>query len=117
VVGVVRRSQDLGLVDVVHAEGLQNLGLDEVADTCLGHHRNGNGLDDAVDHVRIAHAGYAALGTDVGGDPLKSHHGDRAGVFGNAGLLGGYDVHDDAALQHFSHTALNPAAARYRCVS
>ena len=36
VVGVVGRGQDLGLVDVVDAEALQDLRFDEVTDACLG---------------------------------------------------------------------------------
>ena len=37
---LVGRGQDLGLVDVVDAERLEDLGLDEVADPGLGHHRD-----------------------------------------------------------------------------
>ena len=99
VVRVVGRGEHLGLVDVVDAEGLQHLRLDEVADARLGHHRDGDGLDDAVDHVGVAHAGDAALGADVGGHPLEGHDGDGAGVLGDLRLLGGDDVHDDAALE------------------
>ncbi len=40
VVLFVGGGQDLGFVDVVHAELLQNLRLGEVADAALGHHRN-----------------------------------------------------------------------------
>ena len=107
VVGVVGRGQDLGLVDVVDAEGLQDLGLDEVADAGLGHDRDGDRRDDAVDHVGVAHAGHAALGADVGGDALQRHDGDGAGILGDPGLLGGDDVHDDAALEHLGHAALD----------
>ena len=61
----------------------------------------------AVDHVGVAHPRDAALGADVGGDPLERHHGDRAGVLGDLGLLGGDDVHDHAALEHLGHAALD----------
>ena len=40
VVALVRRGEDLGLVDVVHAQGLEDLRLDEVADAGLGHDRD-----------------------------------------------------------------------------
>ncbi|MDQ0575559.1 hypothetical protein QFZ29_001782 [Agromyces albus] len=51
------------------------------------------------------------LGADVGGDALEGHHGDGASVFGDARLLGGDDVHDDAALQHLGEAALDTARA------
>ena len=43
VVDLVGRGEHLGLVDVVDAERLQDLGLDEVADAGLGHDRDGHG--------------------------------------------------------------------------
>jgi hypothetical protein len=45
--------------------GLQDLCLEEVADPGLGHDRDGYGVNDFVDHVRIEHAGYAALGAPL----------------------------------------------------
>src|SRR5450631_4386261 len=107
VVRVVRRGQHLGLVDVVHAQALQHLRLDEVTDPGLGHDRDGDSLDDPLHHVRVAHPGDPALGTDVGRHALKSHHRNRAGVLGYLGLLGGDDVHDDAALEHLGHAPLD----------
>ena len=118
VVGVVGRGQHLGLVDVVDAEALQDLRLDEMPDAGLGHHRDGDRGDDALDHVRVAHPRHPALGADVGGHPLQRHHRDGAGALGDPGLLGGDDVHDDAALEHLGHAALDarrsglPAAVR-----
>ena len=111
VVRLVGRGQDLGLVDVVHAERLDDLRLDEVADAGLGHHRDRDRLDDPVDHVGVAHAGDAALGADVGRDALQRHHGDRTRLLGDAGLLGVHDVHDDAALEHVGHAALDAGRA------
>ncbi len=111
VVGVVGRGQDLGLVDVVDAEALQDLSFDEVTDACLGHDGDADGGDDAVDHVRVAHARDAALCANVCGDPLECHDGDGAGVFGDLGLLSGDHVHDHTALEHFSHAALDACGA------
>ena len=111
VVRLVGRGEHLGLVDVVDAEGLQHLRLDEVADAGLGHDRDGDRGDDALDHVGVAHAGDAALRADVGGHPLQRHDGDRAGVLGDLGLLGGDDVHDDAALELLGHAALDAVGA------
>ena len=64
-----------------------------------------------VDHVGVAHPADAALGPDVGGDPLERHHGDGAGVLGDLRLLGGDDVHDHAALEHLGHAPLDAGGA------
>ena len=113
VVGLVGRRQHLGLVDVVDAERLEHLGLDEVADAGLGHDRDRDGGLDALDHLRVAHAGDAAVAADVGRHPLEGHDRHRAGVLGDLGLLGVDDVHDDAALEHLGQAPLD--AGRCRC--
>ena len=48
VVGLVGRRQHLGLVDVVDAQRLEDLRLDEVADARLGHDRDGHRVHDAL---------------------------------------------------------------------
>jgi hypothetical protein len=108
VVRLVGGGEHLGLVDVVDADRLEHLGLGEVPDPALGHDRDGHRADDAVDHVGVAHPGHAALGPDVGRDPLERHHRDRAGVLGDLGLLRGDHIHDHAALEHVGHAALHP---------
>ena len=50
-------------------------------------------------------------GADVGGHPLQRHDGDGAGVLGDLRLLGGDDVHDDAALELLGHAALDAVGA------
>ena len=107
VMRLVGRREHLALVDVVDAERLEDLRLGEVADAGLGHHRDGDRGLDALDHLRIAHAGHATVTTDVGGHPLERHHRDGARVFGDLGLLGRDDVHDDAALQHLGQPPLH----------
>ena len=107
VVGLVGRGQHLGLVDEVDTERLEDLGLDEVADAGLGHHRDRHRGLDALDHLGIAHAGDATVAADVGRHPLERHHGAGAGVLGDLGLLGCDDVHDDAALEHLGQAALD----------
>ena len=92
--------QDLALIDVVDAQRLEDLRLDKVPDTALRHHRDGDGLDDGGDQPRVAHPGHAAFSTDVGRHPLERHDGHRARVLGDLRLLGGDDVHDDAAFEH-----------------
>ena len=93
-------AQHFGFVDVVDFDGLQNAGLGDVADTHLGHDRNGHGFLNALDHGRIAHAGDAAGGTNVGGDALQRHHRACAGILRDFRLFGRGDVHDHATLEH-----------------
>jgi hypothetical protein len=109
---LVGRGEHLGLVDVVDAERLEHLRLGEVADPALGHHRDRDGLLDALDHRRVAHARDTTVAADVGRDALERHHRGRAGVFGDLGLLGRDDVHDDATPQHLREPALDPCRSR-----
>ena len=111
VVGLVGRGEDLALVDEVDPEGGQDLGLGEVADAGLGHDRDGHGGLDALDQRRVAHAGHAAVASDVGRDPLEGHDGHRTGVLGHLGLLGVDHVHDHAATQHLGQAALDGEGA------
>ena len=106
-VDVVGGREYLGLVDVVDAELLQYLRLDEVTDAGLRHDGDRDGVDDAVDHVGVAHPRDAALSANVGGHPLECHDGDRPGILGDLGLVGGDDVHDDAAFEHLGEAALD----------
>ena len=110
---LVGRGQDLGLVDVVDAERLEHLRLDEVADARLGHHRDGHRVHDPLDHRRVAHARDAARRADVGRDALERHHGDGAGILGDLGVLGRDDVHDDAALEHLGQALLGGPGGRF----
>ena len=71
---LVGRGQDLGLVDVVDLERLEDLRLDEVADPRLGHHGDRDGLLDLDDLRRIRHARDAAVRADVGRHALQRHH-------------------------------------------
>ena len=107
VVLFVGRRQDLGLVDVIHPQGLQDLRLDEVADPALGHDRDGYGPLDLLDDGRVRHAGHAPRRPDIGGDPLQRHDGAGAGVLGDLRMLRRYDIHDHPALQHLGETNLH----------
>src|SRR5699024_5228049 len=86
VVGVVRWTKHLGFIDEIHAESFQYLRFNEVSDTGLGHHGDGNRVDDAFDQVRVAHARNATLCTDIGWHTLQSHDCGCAGCFSDAGL-------------------------------
>lgn len=109
---VVGGRQDLGLVNVVDAQGLEDLALDEVADAGLCHDGDGDGVLDLLDHGRVGHAGDAAVLADIGGDSLEGHDGAGTSFFGDAGLLGVGDVHDDAALEHLGETGLEGEGGR-----
>src|ERR1700716_2603492 len=91
VVLLVGRRQHLGLVDVIDAERLEDLGLDEVADPGLRHHRDGHRGLDLLDQAGIAHPRYAAVPPDVGGHALERHHRARPGLLGDPGVVGGDD--------------------------
>ena len=106
VVDIVGGGENLGLVDVIDLDGLQDLRLDNVTDAALGHNRDGDGLLDALDHLGVAHARDAACGADVGRNALECHDGAGARLLGDACLLGRGDVHDDAALEHLREFAI-----------
>ena len=71
-----------------------------MTDAAFGHDRDGDALHDLLHELWRAHPRHAAGFADVGRYALQRHDGDRAGVFGDFGLVGGDHVHDDAALQH-----------------
>lgn len=107
VVLLVGDGQDLALVDVVDADGLEDLGLHEVADAGLGHDGDGHRLLDLLDQLWVAHAGHAALGPDVGRDALQGHDGACPGLLRQAGLLGVDHVHYNAAAEHLGQAHLH----------
>ena len=111
VVRLVGGGEHLGLVDVVDAERLEDLRLDEVADAGLGHDRDRDRGLDALDHLGVGHARDAALTADVGRDPLERHDGGGAGVLGDAGVVGRDHVHDHPALQHLGEAPLDAERA------
>src|SRR3954454_6417968 len=107
VVLLVGRRQDFALVDVVDPQRLEHLRLDEMLDARLRHHRDGDRVDDLLDLGRIGHAGDAAFRSDVRGDALERHDGDRSGILGDLRRVRGRDVHDHAAFQHLRQAGLH----------
>ena len=63
-------------------------------------------VHDRADHARVGHPGHSAVGANIGRHPLQGHHGHRAGLRGDTGLVGGHHVHDDAALEHLGVASL-----------
>ncbi len=55
----------------------------------------------------VGHARHAALGADIGRHALERHDRAGAGFFGDLGMFGGHDVHDDAAFEHLGQTFFN----------
>ena len=108
VVLLVRGGQHLALVDEVDLERFQDLGLGDVSDPALGHHRDRDRFLDALDHRRIAHARDPAVAADVGGNALERHHRRGTGALRDRRLFRGGDVHDHATLQHLRETDLEP---------
>jgi hypothetical protein len=96
----------LSLVDEVDLERFEHLSLGKMPDATLGHHRDRHRLFDPLDHVRVGHAGHAAVGADIGRHPLQRHHRHGSRLFGDLGLVGGDDIHDHASLEHFRQAAL-----------
>lgn len=100
VVGVVRWGQNLALVHVVDSDGLQDLGLHEVPDAGLRHHRDGHRLLYLLYELRVAHSGHPALGPDVCWHTLQGHDRARPCLLRDAGLLRVHHVHYHPSPQH-----------------
>src|SRR5215212_3841843 len=108
VMHLVSGAQAPGLTYVVDFECFQDLGLQEVPDARLGHHGDGDGLLYLDDLLRVAHPRDPAVGPYVSGYALQGHDGHSPRLLGDPGLLGVDDVHDDTALEHLGHPALDP---------
>lgn len=107
VVCLVSRGENLGLIDVIDTDSLENLGLDKVANSNLGHAWHGGGLLDLLDHSGVGHTGDATLDTDIGRDLLEGHDGTSTGILGDTSLPSVDDVHDDTTLEHLCKTGLD----------
>jgi hypothetical protein len=103
----VGRGKDLGFVDEVDAERLQNLSFSQVSDAYLGHYGDAHRFLDILNHLRVAHARDPAFAADVSGHSLKRHDGHGSGIFRDASLFYVDDVHDDAVAQHTSQAHLD----------
>src|SRR5262245_20425407 len=102
----VSRRKDLGFVDVVDADLLKNLSPGELSDASLGHDGDGDGCHDLADLLDRCHASDPTLRANLCRNTFESHHGGSSSTFGDLGLAGISDVHNDAALEHFSQSGL-----------
>ena len=111
VVLLVGRCEHLALIDVVDADRLEDLRLDEMADTAFRHDRDRDRFHDPLDHFGIAHPSDPAGRPDVRGDALERHDRDGAGVLGDLRVFGRDDVHDHPAFEHLSEAGLEGPGA------
>src|SRR5690242_16816440 len=96
----VGRRESFDIIHEIEAQGFQNAGLHEVADTRFGHRPDACGVHDMPDLTDGRHARQTGFLANVGGHALERHDGCCPGLFGDQRLLGIGDVHDDAALEH-----------------
>ena len=101
VIFLVGGGQHFAFVDKVDFERLQNLGLGKMSDAGFGHYGDAHRLHNFTNDARRSHARHASIFANVGGHAFEGHDGAGSRLFGDARLIGGGDVHDDAALQHF----------------
>ena len=95
---IVSRGENFALVNVIDLNGFEDLCLHKMTDPAFCHNRNGYSLLNALDHLRIAHAGNAACRADICRDALQRHNCARACLFRDPCLLRGSNIHDNAAL-------------------
>mmetsp|Transcript_7600 Transcript_7600/g.23045 ORF Transcript_7600/g.23045 Transcript_7600/m.23045 type:complete len:342 (-) Transcript_7600:40-1065(-) len=112
VVHFVSRGQHFRLIDVVHANRFQDLGLHKVPDSGLGHNWDRNGVDDTLDHLRIRHSCYFTVLSDICWDPLQGHDSTGTSLLCNLRLFRRNDVHDNAALEHLRQADLHAPLLR-----
>ena len=105
-IDVISRTQHLTLVDIVNLDGLQNLGLGNMTDAALRHHRDAHGLLDTTYHLGVAHTTHTTRCTDVSRDSFEGHDSAGTGSLSNLGLFGSSHVHDNTTLQHLSQLAV-----------
>ena len=77
-----------------------------MADAAFRHDGDADGFLNATDHLRIAHAGDATSGTDIGWDAFEGHHGTGTCGLGDTSLFGGCHVHNHTAFKHLSQLAV-----------
>ena len=95
---IVRRGENFTLVNIIDLDGFEDLCLHKMTDPAFCHNRNGYSLLNALDHLRIAHAGNTTCRADVRRNTLQRHNCTRACLFRDPCLLRGSNIHDNAAL-------------------
>mmetsp|Transcript_23980 Transcript_23980/g.51763 ORF Transcript_23980/g.51763 Transcript_23980/m.51763 type:complete len:312 (+) Transcript_23980:175-1110(+) len=107
VVHLIGHGQNLRLINVVNFACLEDLGLDKMSDTGLGHDGDGDGVLDFENHGWVGHAGYSAIAADVCGDALEGHDCYGSGGFCDFGLFYVHDIHNHSSLEHLRQTLLD----------
>src|SRR5690554_4231959 len=67
---IVRRCQNLALIDVINPQSFQDLRLNKMAYSGFSHHWNGNGLHNLQNNLWIRHSGHTALSPYISWDSL-----------------------------------------------
>ena len=99
--------EHLGLVDVVHAEGFEHLGLDEVPDPGLGHDRDRDRVHDPsmmAGSLMRATPPAARMSAGTRSSAMTATAPASSAIF----AIGRDDVHDDAALEHLGEPLRGP---------
>ncbi len=106
-IGIIRWTQDFGLIDIIDIQCLQDLGFGYMANATLGHHRNGYRLLDTLDHFGIAHSRYTTSCTNIRWNAFQRHNGTSPSLLSNLGLFRCRDIHDDTTLQHLCKSTID----------
>ncbi|KAB1223359.1 hypothetical protein CJ030_MR2G028954 [Morella rubra] len=107
VVVLISWGEHLRLVHVVDVDGLQDLGLYEVADLSLGYHWDVHSVLDLLDQLRITHSGHPTLSPNICLHALQCHHGACSRLLSDTGLLRVHHVHDNPTTQHLGQAYLD----------
>jgi len=96
----VSRGKHFRFVDIIHADGFQNLGFDKMPNAAFCHDGNGDRIHDLKNELRIAHARHAAISPDICRHPFECHYCHCTGIFSDTGMFGSDYIHDHATLEH-----------------
>ena len=101
-VGLIGGGEHFTLIDKIHFQRFQDLGLGEMPDTAFSHDRYGDRRLNLLYHAGVRHAGHPAIPADVGRNPFQRHNSHGPRLLRYSGLLHGGDVHNHTAFEHLS---------------
>src|SRR5947208_8905223 len=77
----VGRCQYLRLVDAIHANSLEDFGLDKMSYAALGHDRNCDRLFDLNNKLGVAHTSNATMSADIDRNTIVYHKLTSPAIF------------------------------------
>ena len=101
-VGLIGGGEHFTLIDKIHFQRFQDLGLGEMPNTAFSHDRYGDRRLNLLYHAGVRHAGHPAIPADVGRNPFQCHNSHGSRLLRYLGLLHGGDVHNHTAFEHLS---------------